>query len=86
MRKPRPSEIAWGTLAAGIAVYDYLSPDGETLSEQCDRWIEKPLGRAALVACVGTVALHLVNMIPNPDRYDPLHRLTKRRKRNERNG
>ena len=46
-------------MAGGVLVYDVLAPDGETLSEGADRWLERHpyLTRAVIM----TVARHLVN-------------------------
>ncbi|WP_440220940.1 DUF7427 family protein [Dietzia sp. MNB45] len=72
MERPRPSTAAWGVLAGGVLAYDLLSPNGETLSERCDDWIESH--RAATYAAIGVTALHLANLLPQ--RVDPFYRLT----------
>ncbi|MBH1979934.1 hypothetical protein I8H89_00260 [Candidatus Saccharibacteria bacterium] len=74
MERPRPSSVAWGVLAAGVAAYDVLSPPGETLSERVDDWLEKPLSRSLAIGAIGVTALHLANALPQ--RFDPFHRLT----------
>lgn len=55
----RPADRAWLALAGGVIAYDVLAPDGETLSEAVDRWLEHHpwLTRAVIM----TVARHLVN-------------------------
>lgn len=64
--------MAWLALGWGVAVYDYAAPEGQMLSEGVDRALEKhPL---LTVAAVGTVALHLLNVLP--ERIDPLHQLS----------
>lgn len=71
MERPRPSTIAWGVLAAGVAAYDLACPKGETLSEGVDGFMESRVGRFATLATIGTFALHLANLIP--EGYDPIH-------------
>jgi hypothetical protein len=78
MRKPRPSTLAWGGIAAGVAAYDVLAPKGETLSERCDSALERPLGRSFVYAAVGITALHLCNLIP--EELDPIHHALKWKK------
>lgn len=65
------ANYAWAALAAGIIAYDVLAPDGETLSEGVDRALERH--PVATLATIGTVALHLANILPPA--IDPLHRL-----------
>lgn len=74
MEKPRPSTIAWGVLAAGVAAYDIYSPEGETLSERVDDWLENPISKAVAISAIGVTALHLANVLP--EKIDPFHRLT----------
>ena len=74
MERPRPSTIAWGVLAAGVAGYDYYSPKGETLSERMDDWLDSPKTKAVALGAVAVTAAHLVNLLPQ--RVDPFHRLT----------
>lgn len=73
MEKPRPSTVAWVTLAAGVAAYDILCPEGETMSEGVDRALETKYRHLTALG-IGMVALHLVNKLPN--KVDPLHQLT----------
>lgn len=75
MERPRPSTLAWTGLAAGVAAYDYFCPPGETLSEGVDRALETRTGRVLALGGIAIVASHLANMLPQ--RYDPLHQLTK---------
>lgn len=73
MERPKPSSIAWGAIAAGVTAYDMLCPKGDTLSEAADRGLERhPI---ATRLAIGTVALHLLNAIP--ERLDPIHYLIK---------
>lgn len=78
MGRPRPSNLAWGALAAGVVVYDYLAPSGETLSEAVDRAVDKH--PVATAAAVGAVALHLLNAFEKYqlERYDLIHQLALR--------
>lgn len=80
MERPRPSTLAWGAIGAGVLAYEVLCPKGETLSERLDSPLEKPMKRAAIMTAIGVTALHLSNMIPNPQKYDPFTRLTKLKK------
>lgn len=64
----RASERAWLTLGIGVAVYELLARDGELLSHQVDRWLEKhPIITTAVVT---VTAAHLLNLLP--PRLDPL--------------
>lgn len=66
-----PSNKAWGVLAVGVLIYDWLAPTGETMSEAVDRAIERhPI---ITIGAIGAVALHLINALP--ERVDPLHKL-----------
>ena len=75
MERPKPSTLAWTGLAVGVAAYDFLCPPGETLSEGVDRALETRVGRVLALGGIAIVASHLANMLP--ERYDPLHQLTK---------
>ena len=75
MEKPRPASIAWGALIGGVALYDYLAPDGETLSEGVDRALEHKTGRFLAVGAIAITASHLLNILPQ--KYDPIHNLPK---------
>jgi len=65
------STYAWLGLGVSIAVYDYLSPKGQTLSEGVDRALEHPVMKYVAYSIGGVVAGHLFNVIP--DEYDPIH-------------
>lgn len=68
----RHGDYAWAALGAGILVYEVLAPQGELLSEACDRYRRRhPILTTALVLYV---AAHLLRRVPA--RVDPLHRLT----------
>ena len=71
------SKAAIAALLGGVALYDFLCPPGETISEGVDRIMEKPLGKLAVHALVWTTALHLTNLMP--EKYDWLHQVTTRR-------
>lgn len=62
-----------GWLAVGAVVlgHELLCADGHTLSEGVDKALEKH--PVATTLAVGTVALHLLNVLP--ERLDPIHRL-----------
>lgn len=64
----------WIALAAGVAAFDYLSP--ETLSSAVDRALERPRGRYAAIGAVAITAAHLLNIIP--EQYDPFKLLPSR--------
>lgn len=64
---------AWIGLAAYLTIVEALAPDGETLSEAVDDWIEQHPGKAAWWVLVGAFSAHLLNLIPQ--RYDPVHKL-----------
>lgn len=65
----RPADWAWIALGVGVLAYDLAAPDGETLSEGADRymqhhkWITRSVG-------IGLVA-HVCNMVE--PKYDPIH-------------
>ena len=69
MELPRPSSIAWAGIIVGVAAYDYLCPEGELLSERVDAGLEN--NRLITNLAIGTVALHLLNVLP--PKLDPLH-------------
>lgn len=76
MERPRPSNLAWVALAAGVATYDYYAPPGETLSEAVDRALERPVGRVLALGAIAITAAHLINVLP-PE-IDPIHQLAER--------
>ena len=71
MEWPRPAIVAWGVLIGGVALYDGLCPYGETLSEEADRALERPVGKYLALGAIAITALHLSNIIPQ--QYDPIH-------------
>lgn len=85
MERPKPSTVAWGVLATGVVAYDVLCPPGETLSEGVDRALERsPLSKASTIALGAITLAHLLNQIPQPDKFDPFHRATKLKRLRER--
>ena len=72
IKETRPSTRAWLALAAGVAAFDVLSPQGETMSERVDDWLLEH--KALTYTAIGVTALHLANLLP--PRVDPFHRLT----------
>jgi hypothetical protein len=80
MEKPRPSRAAWAAVGIGVAAYELLCPDGETLTEGFREGMQTRLGRAALTGATLVTAGHLVHAIP--DKYDPFEQgLSKVRRR-----
>ena len=79
MERPKPSTVAWGVLATGVAAYDVLCPQGETLSEGVDRALETRSGRVLAIGAVALTAAHLINLLP--ERVDPFHQALKWRLR-----
>ena len=75
MRKPRASEVAWAGLVAGVGIYDYMSPDGETLSERLWDAQDTKIGKAVTYTAIGITALHLMNRLP--ERVDPIRGIGK---------
>jgi hypothetical protein len=64
MELPRPSTIAWGLVPVAVYAYDKYAPSGEMMSERFDEWMDHPVKRAIAAGVLGTVALHLVNAVP----------------------
>jgi len=60
---------AWTGLATGVVTYNVLTKDGEMLSEQADRWIERHPFWARMAVAV--VAAHVANVAPR--RLDLVH-------------
>lgn len=75
MEKPRPSTLAWVGLAASVAAYDILCPEGETMSEGVDRALETRVGRVLALGAIAVTSCHLANILPQ--RYDPFHQALK---------
>ena len=62
--------LAWMLLAAGVVGYNVSAVgDGQMLSEQADRWIEKHPILVRLA--IALVAAHVANLAPS--RLDPIH-------------
>jgi hypothetical protein len=64
--------IGWAALAAGVFAWDMLAP--RTLSEGVDDALER--NKTLTYAAVGTVAAHLLNLLP--ESVDPIHQFGKR--------
>lgn len=64
MEKPRPSTIGWATLIGGIAAYDFLCKDGDTLTERAWDLQKSRLGKAVVTGVIGATALHLLHLLP----------------------
>lgn len=80
----RPSEAAWGGLAAAIAAYEYFAPDDELMTDQAHRLLkhERKVVRYATRAVIGVTALHLLGLMPRAiDPYVHLGKLTRNRHR-----
>ena len=71
LQELRPSTKAWLGLVGGVVCYDLLAPEGETLSEGFDTFIENH--KALAIGAVAVVSAHLINAIP--PKYDPIHKL-----------
>lgn len=71
IEKQKASTLAWGTLVAGVVLYDALCPAGETLSEGYDHFLAK--NKLLALGAVAITAAHLTNLLPA--KYDPIHRL-----------
>lgn len=67
--------LAWGVLAAAVVAYEIACPPNQLLSCVVDRALEHPIGKYAVPAAVGVVALHLCNVLP--EAVDPIHHLGK---------
>ena len=64
-----PAGKAIIALLGGVAVYDSLCPDGETISEGCDRLLETQPLLTELVML--SLYLHCSNRCP--EQFDPIH-------------
>lgn len=75
MKAENAAALAWGCLIGGVVAYDYLAPEGQTLSEGVDRALEKH--PVATVAAIGMTALHLLNAYESwgIEQLDPIHRV-----------
>lgn len=74
MERWRP-KIAIASVLGGVALYDFLCPKGDTISEGCDDLIGTKIGRIAVPLVAYTLAAHVSNHIP--EQLDPIHWLTK---------
>jgi len=66
----RGAGLGWAALMAGVVVYDTMA--NETLSNGFRRGTESenPVIKASVYAGLGTVALHLLDILP--ERFDPV--------------
>lgn len=64
-----PSDVALIAVVVGIAVYDILARDGETISDGVDRYLATRRWPTELATAL--VYAHVSNKVP--DRYDPIH-------------
>lgn len=62
----RTATLGWAAIAGGVALFDRYAP--ETLTNRAHRTEHPVLVKLA----VGTVALHIANMIP--PQIDPIHK------------
>ncbi len=71
------TKYAWMGIGLFVLVYDFYAP--ETLSGGVDYAIEaSPVTRAAALGGIALTALHLANLIPKPEKYDPFTRLPRK--------
>jgi hypothetical protein len=70
-----PSTKAWIGLGIGIAAYDILAPEGETLSDGFRRGLEHPIYKYLCIGGLGATALHLMKILPEP--IDPFTQFLK---------
>ena len=71
--REKSGALAWAGLIAGICIYEYYAPESQLLSEAVDRGLEHPVGKILIPIAVGSVALHLLNVLP--PKIDPIHQL-----------
>ena len=65
----RHGDVAWIALAVGVLAYEIAAPQGELLSEACDRYRRRhPI---LVESIIFYLALHLLRGLPA--RLDPLH-------------
>lgn len=69
VRPELTAERGWLAVGAVVLGHELLCGHGETLSEGVDKALEKH--PVAVTLAVGTVALHLLNVLP--EKLDPLH-------------
>lgn len=77
LRGVRASDRAWIGLGLGVALWDFLCPKGETLSEGMDRYNERVPW--ATYSVTGLLVAHLLGWLP--DKYDLFHVFTHLRHR-----
>lgn len=71
IRPELTAKRGWLAVGALVGAYELAAPEGQLLSEGVDRALEKhPL---LVTAAVGSVALHLLNAIP--EQIDPISRI-----------
>lgn len=71
--KERPAETAWALLLGGAICYDLVARENQTLSEACDRAIERH--PVMTLGAIAITAGHLANVLP--ERIDPIHQIHK---------
>lgn len=64
------SHKAWCVLGGSVLIYDALAPEGETLSEGVDGWLEGP-SRTVVALGTGLIVMHLLNLLE--PKHDPVH-------------
>lgn len=77
IKESRTSTKAWLLILGGALVYDVYAAsrlDGETLSEACDRAIDKH--PVMTLGAIAITAGHLANVID--PKYDPIHQVAER--------
>ncbi|AXN50922.1 hypothetical protein DSM43518_02009 [Mycobacterium marinum] len=65
----QPRDYACLALAAGVGVWDFLAPPGQTISEACDDYLIRR--RAATEVGLLVLYLHVANKLP--ERVDIVH-------------
>lgn len=70
----RPGDRAWLALAAGVIAYEAWAPNGELLSQACDRYRQRHPVLSHLIILY--IPLHLARLWP--ERIDPLTQLASR--------
>ena len=67
----------WLAVGAVVGAHELACADGHTLSEGVDSALEKH--PVATTLAIGTVALHLLNVLP--EKFDPIHQASEWLKR-----
>lgn len=72
-----PSNAMWVGIGIGVAAYEVLCPENETLSAGFDRFLTHRYGRYAAIGGVAMISAHLLNVYEHfeIDHLDPLHQL-----------